>query len=59
MLAQKIYKKVNTNEIEELQQLANEEYVLLVSKLDCSNMFIGQVLECHPIIKLKCFSFTF
>ena len=39
-----------------MSEFTSEEYVLLVSKLNSSEIYIAQLLEAYPTIRVKCHS---
>ena len=40
--------------MQQMSEFTSEEYVLLISKLNSSEIYIGQLIEAYPLIRLKC-----
>ena len=53
IFSQKIAKRNNISEFEEMPVFAKGEYVLLVSKLNDKDMHVGYIVELSPTIRIK------
>ena len=51
-MARKINRRANLNEFDEMQEISVSDIVALVSKIDTSIIYLGQILELSPAIKV-------
>ena len=52
IVARKINRRANMSQFEEMSEISMNQYVLLVCKIDRSMVFIGQIIELMPSIKI-------